>query len=240
MPFTRRGSRRFTGRRRTMRRRTRRPSLAGRVTRLTRTVRALPRPERKHVDTLGSTIQLLNNFTTTSCIFPLRNITVGDSDYAERIGDKINLTSYQLNMNLQLTQGVAYDIVRIVVLQFKYNPDTATSNTSFVNMYFNSATDNSVYNPLALVDWDNSGSFRKLYDKTVTVRPNVSVTATPTPAAAGTRHSIRLKFPKVAKSVQYFNSGNIPCRNELFVLIASRSDTSTTMEYTDRLVYVDN
>lgn len=239
MPFARRGSRRFSGRRRPRRSAYRRPTLARRVRRLTRTVARLPRVERKHVDTLGATIQLLNNFTPANCIFPLRTITVGDSDYAERIGDKLSMSSYQLNMSLILAQGVAYDIVRIIVLQFKYNPDGATSNTSFVNMYFNSATDNTQYNPLALVDWDNSGAFRKLYDKSITVRPNVSVGATPTPAAAGTKHSLRIRFPKVAKQVQFFNSGFIPCRNELFVLITSRSDTATTMEYTDRLVYTD-
>lgn len=230
--------RRSSNRRRRMFRR-RRPTLARRVTRISRVLRALPRPERKHMDTFGTSIALLNNFVPANCIFPCRNISQGDSDFGERVGDQISLSSYTLNMNLQLDATQAYDIVTVTVLQFKSNPDGATSQTSFVNMYYNSATDNSLYNPLALVDWDNFGSFRLLYKKSFNLTPNAAIGATPATASAGQRVTVKIKFPKVGKLVQFFNNGSVPSKNELFVLLTSRSDSITTCQYTDRLVYTD-
>jgi len=219
--------------------RRRRPSLAGRVARLTRRVRAIPRPEKKHWDTFGTDLAVRNDFIPASCIFPCRNITQGDSDFGERIGDKISLSSYLLNFNFNLLATISYEIVRITVLQFKHNPDGATSQSSFVNMYFNSTTDNTAYNPLALVDWDNNASFRKLFDKTYNLAGTVAVGSTPAVAQSGRKVSIRIRFPKVAKIVQYFNNGSVPCANELFVLVSSRADSTVTAQYTERLVYTD-
>jgi hypothetical protein len=235
-----RTGRNYRNRRFRRRRTTTRVPLRRRVARLTRQVRNFPRPELKHVDTFGTQLTLLNNYTPAGCIFPCRNITVGDSDFAERIGDKIRLKSYTLNFNLTLLNGVAWDTVRITVLQFKHNPDAATTPTSFVNMYYNSTTDNSAYNPLALIDWDNNGSFRRLFDRSYNIQAQVAVGSTPAALSQGHTHRIKIKFPKVAEQVQYFGSGSAPSRNELFVLITSGSDTSTVMNFTDRLVYYDN
>jgi len=240
MPFARRYA--STRRRSVARRRrttTRRPTLGRRVMRLTRTVRNLPRPERKHMDTFGTTFNILNNFTPGTSIFPCREISPGDSDFGERIGDKITLKSYDLNFYLVNLAGTVWDVVRVIICQFKYNPDAATSNTSFVNMVLNSTTDNGAFNPLGLYDWDNSGTFRILADKSYNIAPVVAIGATPASAELGKKHRIRVKFPKIAQEVRYFGSGVIPSKNELFVIVTSLADNAVAMRYTDRLTYYD-
>lgn len=207
--------------------------------RLTRTVRNLPRAERKHVDTFGAQINVLNNFTPGTSIFPCRLISPGDSDFGERIGDKITLKSYTLNMLIATAATVPWETLRVAILQYKYNPDAATTPTSFVNMAFNSTTDNTFYNPLALWDWDNAGTFRKLYDKTFSFHATSAVGSTPANSATGRKVTIHIKFPKVAQECRYFNGGTAPSKNEFFVLFTCQGDNGTQVWYTDRLTYTD-
>lgn len=110
-----------------------------RIARLTRTVRVLPRYERKHIDTAsGNQFTALTTFTTTNSIFPTRAIVQGGAD-TDRIGDRLSLVSYMITGTLNLLGDTAYEIVRVVIAQMKNNPDGTISQTSFINQIMDSA-----------------------------------------------------------------------------------------------------
>lgn len=216
--------------------------LAVKVAKLTRQVSAM-KPEQKHYDVFGGTPGVLtysNTLTTANCLFPCRDIVQGDGDFGERIGDKIRITSWYLTFNLLLQAPTVYDIARITIVQFKTNSDGATAQASFINQYFNSSSAASTYQPLALLDWDNRGSFRTLYDKSFNLTSALAGGASPAALSTGKRITIKIVPPKVGREVTYFNGSSTPCKNEIFAIFQSRSNAATTvMEYNTRLVYTD-
>lgn len=217
-------------------------TLTDKVATLTKIVTAR-KPERKYVDIFGGTPGILtfsNTLTTSNCLFPLRDITVGNTDFGTRIGDKIRVESWYLTFNLLLQAPTVYDIARITVVQYKSNPDGATAQASFINQYFNSASAASTYQPLSLVDWDNMADFRTLYDKTFNLTSALAGGASPAALSTGKRVTIKVIPPKVGKDITYFGGGSIPSTNEIFAIFQSRSNAGTTvMEYNSRLIYTD-
>lgn len=217
-------------------------TLTNKVKKLTNIVNAR-KPERKHYDVFGNnpgTLAFSNTLTVTNCLFPCRDITQGDGDFGERIGDKIRVESYYLTFNLLLQAPTVYDIARITVVQYKSNADGATSALTFMNQYFNSTSAGTTYQPLALVDWDNMSSFRTLYDRTFNLTSALAGGASPAALSTGKRVTIKIIPPKVGKEITYFAGTTVPSKNEIFVICQSRSNASVTiMEYNSRFIYTD-
>lgn len=190
-------------------------------------------PEVKHLDVAAAGVTVDNN--PTFFLAPYRNIIQGDSDFSQRIGDKLVAKKFNLRGTLYKTyvSNSFPTQVRVFAFIYKHNPDNITTAWStIVNLYLTSATMNSTLATMAYGDWDNHASFKTLYDKTFVINHEF----------AGDKMKeveFTINIPKKYQRVDYATDGSGVLRNELFIGMIQTADLGLFMDYQYRLQYTD-
>lgn len=205
-------------------------SLASKVKRLSKTVRRL-KPETKHYDFTQQSFSVTNDGTTAP-IGITTAITQGDSDFGERVGDRIIQKRLQVRGAIFLPAAAGAEMCRITIFSIKNNPDGATSITTAWNEYILSVSNNTAWAPMHLKDWDNSSNFITHYDKVFALN-NASnvVTAVWRPVII----NLNLKNRKT----QYYNNGATVAKNDLYMVVTSVGDGVATFYHNTRFTYTD-
>jgi len=190
------------------------------------------KPELKYYDvaSTGNTVDNLPSYSIT----PYRNITQGTSDFANRIGDQIRVSS--LHFKTIWTNTAVYGSrARIFAFIYKRNPDQVVSSWStIVNLYLSSAYMNTTSAVLAERDFDNRASFVTLYDKT-----RIIPTATLATGYSALNWDFSLRIPQKYQLVQYVNAGTAVAMNELFIGFIQENDTAIACANHYRMYYTD-
>lgn len=170
---------------------------------------------------------------------PLTGISQGTADFNNRIGDSLQLKGIRLDMIFQMQGTAAGQVNRVIVFQYKDNPDGAIGVASYINLLLQSSELSTARAPLAPYDHDNRASFRVLYDKTFAMN---YASAPGTSASNNTQmvhKRIHLKLPKAARDVHYFNAGTSITKNELCILVLSDQSTNQYYTYNCAMYYTD-
>lgn len=205
-------------------------TLAKKVATIQKTLR-IRKPEAKYYD-VASTSNVIDNLPSYS-ITPYRQITQGTLDFANRIGDKVRVSSLHLKNTFLLT-GVYPTRVRLFAFIYKQNPDSINSTWStVVNLYLSSTYMNSVSAVSAFKDYDNRGSFVTIYDKTRMIQPNGEN------INAGMVWDTILKIPKNHQEITFYAGTSAVTKNELFIGYLQDYDTNLTVNTHYRYTWID-
>lgn len=216
----RKRTRKFTKRKSTVK------TLASKVNKLLSSV------EHKYFETGAETIAP-DNLPTVN-YRPYANIVLGTTDRANRIGDKINVSSFQWKSVFTVGAASVPPVVRIVAFIYKNNPDgIAASFSTIINLYLDSSYMNSELAVLAPRDYDNRNSFVTLYDQKRTITHN-------TESLGGVHQwDLNLRIPKKYQNVQYVNGSAAVVRNELIIAVIQEQDTGLSFNYAYKFFFTD-
>lgn len=212
---------------------TKKPTLARQVAIVKKLVTARA-PEVKYSWAQGLTT-VDNN--PTFGIFPYRTISVGTSDFQNRIGDDVMVRRIAFKGWFALPAigaGIASSMVRALAFIYKRNPDAITTTFStIINLYLESSGMNSYQAPNAFQDWDNAASFSTLMDRRIAVNSIDAASNTVVP------FDFSLTIPQKYKHVEYSAGSTNPVRNELIIAFLADTDTAIQYAYTYRFTYTD-
>lgn len=221
--------------RKRFRRRHYKKSLAQKVYALAKTVKKT-RPELKWAEATAT--QATFNYAG-SISQPLTTISQGTADFGNRVGDTISLQSIRLDFIFQHQSTAFGQVNRIIVFQYKSNPDGAIGVASYINLLLHSADLSTARAPLAPYDHDNRSDFRVLYDKVMAINYSSSPGTSASNNTQMTHKRIHIKLPMAARKVQYFNAGTSLTKNELCILVLSDQSTNQYYTYTCTMYYTD-
>lgn len=176
-------------------------------------------------------------YQSGSLIRPCLNIVQGDSDVGERVGDEINLKSFNFRSYVEVNSAIAFASVRFVLFQYKHNPDAVVSTDStIINLLMDSALHNTTYFPTAFYDWDNRSAFRILKD----TGPIIINHQGPASTATAKEININYTFKNSNRKVQFVQAGATVSKNELILLVISNVASSNISNlYNYQLTYTD-
>lgn len=197
-----------------------------------RTLRRI-QPETKHYDVNESSAVVDNN--PTFGLLPYRGITLGTSDFANRIGDEIRVKFFQFRCTLYKVSGTTTTPARVRVGAFIYkrNPDTiGLAFSTIINLYLVSGTMNGGNAPMAFRDWDNASSFHTLHDKSYIFNLNDVIDKQ-------MMVDFTVRLPDKYATVQYHSAGSLPAKNELIVYMIQSQDVGMLADYQYRMSYTD-
>lgn len=188
--------------------------------------------ESKHFRVAGLGALPDNNPTLAIRHYP--NISQGDIDYGNRIGDKITMKRVTFRSVWEHGAGYSGRVGRIVVFVMKDNSDGIASAWSTIwNLYSESTYANSLNVVNAGHDYDNRGNFVTLYDKTMCFNPDIA------DKAKVYKWDFSLTIPPRLQNVQYFAGGVTVVKNELFIALLQDSDTGLSVNYVSEVFYTD-
>lgn len=211
-------------------------STAAKVRTLAKVVRTIM-PEVKYSDMFSVSQYFQNTPTSAYVIQPLSNITQGDSDVNNRIGDTIHLKYMRIKGSFINNDTIPLNC-RIIVVKVKQNIESLLTGASVGNAIMESAYSTTVNAVEAPYDNDNSGGIVKLADRRYVINPSVSAgnAATVWPQVRPFSMNIKLN----CKS-EFLQGGTTSTKNGIFIFfISSGYSAYQYCTYVIRTTYLDS
>lgn len=215
-----------------MRKRIRRKpkTLVKKVARLSRTVNRL-RPELKHNDAINQTGTVNNSGLATTRIEVGPGLTQGTQDFGQRIGDEITMKNIFVNGFFQADAATTGNIYRITAFVVKQNPSGATAFNTIWPQYI-AGSDNSVWMPVHLKNWDNRHAFRTIFDK-------IYVSNQEAPTVTQKIIPFRFNIPLKGMRMQFYNNSTTVSKNAIYIVFQSMTDDLADVFFNSRYTYTD-
>jgi len=166
-------------------------------------------------------------------------LSQGTADFGNRIGDTLMMTGIRLRIQLNTINYNVPVLYRIILFQYKNDPDGAFATASIINTLLHSTQVGTQLAPSAPYDHDNRSSFKVHYDKTIVMNPT-GITSTNTNIGAVKQHKIDLSFKPADGKVQYYAGGTTTTKNELFMLVITDNNYSLPIPYCAHVYYTDS
>lgn len=173
-------------------------------------------------------------------VSPLSNITLGSSDFDNRIGDSIRLRNIKFGMQLDPNSSVTTTNFRVIVCQFKNNPDAVIGIASQINLILHSASVGTINAVNAPYDKDNRDSYRVLKDFIVRCDPVPGPGNSASMGSANKLVQFNIPFKASNNVVDYIAGGSTISKNELFIIVLSQLGVTNYVSYDIVSYYTDS
>lgn len=208
----------------TKRRRGRRPLTRKQATAVTKIVKKVETKssEKKFYDT-----DRLGSISTAGQVFSCLNGLAQGVTNVNRIGDKIQLTSFQVRGIV--TAGDSYNFMRFILFQWASDANTASP---IVTDVLDGAAISSGSGITAPYNMETSGTYKVIKDKVYYVDQDNNQAK-----------FFKFKTRKISQKMLKFSpSGNRPFKGEMFVIVISDSSAAThpSIEFITRTYFIDN